>query len=819
MVRDVQSFEDKPWIEAEEQVNDSAQALQRTQMDFQERLNLWNKHAARFNSDLDTVGQNVAHIGKILQQVAHERNEVRKKLARQRMEEDYKALVFFLRTKGQRYEAIKELLSLPNREDLKEAVYDVIGEGNLPSDQRAILSILWDRFEGQFQPLSILLHTIRQNVRRQLDQSSSTIDATVKLETRWKDHKTETVTDLLAVRTWFENEIIKKYQQDMHQTLREQLLGECVPAAGDAAALYHAWMEEIHEEYISHQSPIFAQQRKAMGPFWNYTTVWSGSMEMSKQLFIILKQTVHRTLSAAKRAKIQQAIHELYRSRQWNKEQRIEFDTIVEEFQYLNWWDLKLQGFSNQSLDPDSGLRSYIDTHISLDQGLMTSEQKKQEQVEEVTYRALRKRLKTMRESGEAKAWIINPQIWEILEWDVSVRNHDELQNDTTPRLNYVVLHEKILSSRALKRTFSSKQSLIRLSSKLADIATELTQDCRAKIPRDRDLNLLQLVFEFLQAGNRFLALIAEQAQLSWISTSARQSLENVLKYALRMRRTFLKAWGTLMDINLSTQGVDVLSHYHTKATRDILLWKQHRKPQLPLPTRSNREEDNLPTFGDEDNLSIGLPEIDLPAITVGTLRYRRDRQAETNYWDYTQYRGPNYERVRVHYCSSRESTERVLQRYFAHEKVLGFDMEWKASASSSDSIKDNVSLIQVASESRIGLFQIARYEKDATQADLVSPTLKKLMESSSIIKTGVNIKADCTRLRKHLGIDSNGLMELSYLHKLVKFAKDDPSMINKRPVKLSGQVEEHLGLPLWKGDVRSSDWTKKLEEGQILCE
>ena len=72
----------------------------------------------------------------------------------------------------------------------------------------------------------------------------------------------------------------------------------------------------------------------------------------------------------------------------------------------------------------------------------------------------------------------------------------------------------------------------------------------------------------------------------------------------------------------------------------------------------------------------------------------------------------------------------------------------------------------------------------------------------------GVGIKADCTRLRKYLSIDSQGILELSHLYKLVKFASGDAKKINKAMVSLAQQVEEHLQLPLEKGDVRTGDWS-----------
>ena len=89
-------------------------------------------------------------------------------------------------------------------------------------------------------------------------------------------------------------------------------------------------------------------------------------------------------------------------------------------------------------------------------------------------------------------------------------------------------------------------------------------------------------------------------------------------------------------------------------------------------------------------------------------------------------------------------------------------------------------------------------------------------MESSNITKVGVAIKADCTRLRKFLGIQSQGLFELSHLYRLVKYSSTDVTQINRKLVQLAVIVEEHLQLPLWKGEVRGSDWSQSLDHRQI---
>ena len=183
-------------------------------------------------------------------------------------------------------------------------------------------------------------------------------------------------------------------------------------------------------------------------------------------------------------------------------------------------------------------------------------------------------------------------------------------------------------------------------------------------------------------------------------------------------------------------------------------------------------------------------------------------------YWRYSLYENSAGDKVKVHYCKSRDATERIVQ-FFLDKDVVGFDIEWKPQASSNDGIKKNVSLIQLASQERIALFHIARFAKGDSVDDLVSPSLKRLMEDPNVSKVGVSVKADCSRLRRYMKVEARGLFELSHLYKLVKFSTERKK-IDKKLVSLAKQVEEHLQLPLWKGDVRSSDWSEDLNYQQI---
>jgi hypothetical protein len=166
-----------------------------------------------------------------------------------------------------------------------------------------------------------------------------------------------------------------------------------------------------------------------------------------------------------------------------------------------------------------------------------------------------------------------------------------------------------------------------------------------------------------------------------------------------------------------------------------------------------------------------------------------------------------------VQYCRSFQTSD-LVARSFLEEEVLGFDVEWKPNASAKAGIKDNVSLIQIASPSRVALFHLAKFSGETAET-LVSPILRQIMESDKILKAGVAISGDFTRIRNHLGIEGRGLIELSHLHNLVTQHLPNTKPITRGLVSLAKQVEEHLQLPLYKGKVRVSDWSHELTHEQ----
>ncbi|KAM0342272.1 hypothetical protein ACHAPU_009677 [Fusarium lateritium] len=196
----------------------------------------------------------------------------------------------------------------------------------------------------------------------------------------------------------------------------------------------------------------------------------------------------------------------------------------------------------------------------------------------------------------------------------------------------------------------------------------------------------------------------------------------------------------------------------------------------------------------------------------------KRKAGSHASFWSYKMYRkildNGEQQRVKVHYCTSKHTMEHVCQQYFSDEKVIGFDLEWLVGQRGGVNPRRNVSLIQIASPSRVGLFHVALFSKD----DFVAPTFKRIMEDESVTKVGVAIKGDCTRLKNNLGVESKGMIELSHIYKLVKFSKSgELSRINKIMVSLAVQTQEMLGLPLFKGDdVRSSNWMLRLSPDQV---
>jgi len=185
-------------------------------------------------------------------------------------------------------------------------------------------------------------------------------------------------------------------------------------------------------------------------------------------------------------------------------------------------------------------------------------------------------------------------------------------------------------------------------------------------------------------------------------------------------------------------------------------------------------------------------------------------------YWSYHMYKNAAGDAPTVHYCTKLDQAERVLQQHFLGQPVLGFDIEWEQRARKESAAKQNVSLVQIACEDRICLIHVAIFAGTSIE-QLVPGTLREILESNQIVKAGVNIGGDARRMREYLGVNMRAQFELCPLFKLVTFARKDVNWTMKS-AGLAAQVQAVLLLPMLKGDVRTSSWSRKLSKEQADC-
>ncbi|KAF2280003.1 ribonuclease H-like protein [Westerdykella ornata] len=185
----------------------------------------------------------------------------------------------------------------------------------------------------------------------------------------------------------------------------------------------------------------------------------------------------------------------------------------------------------------------------------------------------------------------------------------------------------------------------------------------------------------------------------------------------------------------------------------------------------------------------------------------------ETKYWSHTLYRhAANNKPVQVLYSKTFAESE-LLARKFLNEPIVGFDMEWPANANKSKRLQENIGLIQVACEDKIGLFHLGLHEGETVE-EIVAPSLRRIVESERIVKAGVAVySADFARLKKYYHLKPQGAFELGHLHRLVVDGGREADHFPTKNVSLSDLVRMHLGFPLWKGwEVRTTDWSEELD-------
>jgi hypothetical protein len=186
---------------------------------------------------------------------------------------------------------------------------------------------------------------------------------------------------------------------------------------------------------------------------------------------------------------------------------------------------------------------------------------------------------------------------------------------------------------------------------------------------------------------------------------------------------------------------------------------------------------------------------------------FRSCPQSGETFWTYQLYRGPDNQKPSVTYCKTLDECGAAAS-LISSSAVLGLDLEWKPYGGTRP--QDEVSVIQLASESNIIIMHMARITGNTSQ-ELLSPAMKSILEDASVVKVGRWIVGDGNRLAKWLGVSPRAFVEVN-----------DHVPKNERSLEtssLGALVQRYLGLPLDKGmETRTSDWhiTKPLSPSQI---
>jgi ribonuclease D len=200
---------------------------------------------------------------------------------------------------------------------------------------------------------------------------------------------------------------------------------------------------------------------------------------------------------------------------------------------------------------------------------------------------------------------------------------------------------------------------------------------------------------------------------------------------------------------------------------------------------------------------------------TLQSFGFDSSRPAKKCWWSVKMYRGPDNKPVQIQYSKTKAESEKLAQQ-FLNESVVGFDMEWPWRQATRNDLQSKIGLIQVAVADKIALFHIGLHP-GKTIDDIIAPSLRKLIEDPKIGKLGIGVlSADFSRLRKFFHLKPRGAVELSHLYRLTKFGDWKPEYISTKMISLANLVEDQFGYPLYKGDVRTSNWSKPLKQDQI---
>jgi len=139
--------------------------------------------------------------------------------------------------------------------------------------------------------------------------------------------------------------------------------------------------------------------------------------------------------------------------------------------------------------------------------------------------------------------------------------------------------------------------------------------------------------------------------------------------------------------------------------------------------------------------------------------------------------------------------------RLLLAEAVLGFDTEAKPTFAKGE-VSTGPHLIQLATEERVYLFPVR------PQMDYAG--LRQILESRQILKVGFGLGSDLAQLRARLGIEAQGILDLS---------RALPGEKPKQTMGAKTAVARYLGRRMQKSKhITTSNWSHpRLNERQML--
>ncbi|KAG2366412.1 hypothetical protein BDR07DRAFT_1396459 [Suillus spraguei] len=139
-------------------------------------------------------------------------------------------------------------------------------------------------------------------------------------------------------------------------------------------------------------------------------------------------------------------------------------------------------------------------------------------------------------------------------------------------------------------------------------------------------------------------------------------------------------------------------------------------------------------------------------------------------------------------------------------ESPLGFDLEWRV-LWNSGAQERRTALVQLCDKSTILLIQVSQMKRFPER-------VLEVIESSSIVKTGANIRNDGEKLYRDFGITTRGLVELGALARIAD--NTFSSIYKRRVVSLTKMTAMYLKCNLVKSKERTSNWEANLNNKMV---